>query len=86
MASSAPTTPISRRSTSLPAGKLPLASNPDQLDTLYTLPSARIIQFTSPTSTASAASRHGSPEGDEEPGTLPWTTRFERTVAIGGYK
>jgi hypothetical protein len=93
MASSTPATPIARRTFSLPS--LPsarLASSPDpQIEVLFTLPSVRIIAFTTPTSTSTSASsstsRPSSSNGnyvvEEAPGTLPWVSRFERTIAVG---
>jgi hypothetical protein len=81
MASSAPTTPVPRRSASLP---VPRFSPDPQIEILFTLPSARSSDF----QTTGAISRRGSSSGDkelsdEESGTLPWVSRFERTIAVG---
>lgn len=85
MASSTPTTPVPRRSASLPTPRLPSSPDP-QIEVLFTLPSARIIDFQ--TSGSTSISRRGSLSGDghvaeEESGTLQWVSRFERTIAVG---
>ncbi|TVY23295.1 hypothetical protein LHYA1_G007870 [Lachnellula hyalina] len=61
------------------------ASTPDpQIEVLYNLPSVRIVAFTTPNSIYRPGSSHGSPAVEEDaPGTLPWVSRYERTIAIG---
>lgn len=77
-----PSTPTPRRSYSLPASKT--ASSPDsQIEVLYNLPSARIIAFTTGTTTSRSSSNIGSPIVEEKPGSLSWSSRSERTIAIG---
>jgi hypothetical protein len=79
---STPSTPIFRRSFSLPATKT--ASSPDpQIEVLYNLPSARVIAFTTGNASATPNSSNGSPKIEEELGTLTWSSRFERTIAMG---
>jgi hypothetical protein len=84
MASSSPATPISRRSISLPSPQS--ASGPDpQIEVLYHHPSARIISFTTSNPTSQSSPITSSPGGEEEPGSLSWVSRFERTIAVGMY-
>jgi hypothetical protein len=84
MASSSPATPISRRSISLPSPQS--ASGPDpQIEVLYHHPSARIISFTTSNPTSQSSPITSSPGGEEEPGSLSWISRFERTIAVGMY-
>ncbi|TVY89997.1 hypothetical protein LAWI1_G001302, partial [Lachnellula willkommii] len=61
------------------------ASIPDpQIEVLYNLPSVRIVAFTTPNSISRPSSSHGSPAVEEDaPGTLPWVSPYERTIAIG---
>jgi hypothetical protein len=84
MASSMPSTPAPRRSVSLPPARLSSSSPDPQIEILFTLPSARIISFSSKSS-----SRPGSSSGainiEEEPGTLSWASTFERTIAVGKF-
>ncbi|KAL3426152.1 hypothetical protein PVAG01_02943 [Phlyctema vagabunda] len=81
MAYSGPSTPLPRRA-SLPVA--PVSSpGQDQIETLYILPSARIISFTTPTTTLSPDAGTRSHAAEQETGNLPWSSRFERTVAIG---
>jgi hypothetical protein len=49
---------------------------------LYSLPTARIVAFTT-SSTARPSSSNGSPVAEDQPGTLSWVSRFERTLAVG---
>lgn len=78
MASSAP---VFRRSVSLPTRA---ASVPDQqVDVLYHLPSVRIVAFTTPSSIYQAGSSNGGSTLEATPGTLPWASAFERTLAVG---
>ncbi|CAG8954190.1 hypothetical protein HYFRA_00005810 [Hymenoscyphus fraxineus] len=75
--------PTARRSVSLPPPRS--AINPDpQVEILYNLPSVRIVAFTtSSTAAIRQSSSHESPIIEEQPGTLPWVSRSERTIAIG---
>ncbi|KAH7369954.1 inheritance of peroxisomes protein 1-domain-containing protein [Rhexocercosporidium sp. MPI-PUGE-AT-0058] len=79
-----PATPAPRRSSSLPVGRLTSSSPDPQIEILFTLPSVRIISFTT---SSRPSSRPGSSNGsmlvEEEPGTLSWVSRFERTIAVG---
>ncbi|TVY19191.1 hypothetical protein LARI1_G002338 [Lachnellula arida] len=61
------------------------ASIPDpQIEVLYNLPSVRIVAFTTPNSIYRPSSSHGSPAVEEDaPGTFPWVSPYERTIAIG---
>lgn len=83
MASSAPGTPVMKRSFSMPVAKQ-VPSSPDQIEVLYNHPSARIIAF----STSNPGSRPSSRNGIEEEGDiLPhWGSRFERTIATGALR
>ncbi|KAN0101923.1 Inheritance of peroxisomes protein 1 domain containing protein [Hyaloscypha variabilis] len=82
MAPSIPGTPI-KRSFSLPVQPTKVPSSPDPtIEILYTLPSARIVAFTT-SLTARPSSSSGSPGLEDQPGTLPWVSRFERTLAVG---
>ncbi|RDW73774.1 hypothetical protein BP5796_07216 [Coleophoma crateriformis] len=72
----------SRRSVSLPSTPAP-AHAADQIETLYVLPFARIISFTTSDTVTSPGSRTSSPALEEQIGTLPYTSRFERTLAVG---
>jgi hypothetical protein len=83
MASSNPGTPNIKRSFSLPVAR-PIPSSPDQIEVLYTHPSARIVSFSTSNPGSRPGSRNGS-EGDE--GNLPhWGSRFERTIATGALR
>lgn len=53
----------------------------DIVETLYNHPSVKIISFTS-TQHSSLVPRPSSTEGDR-PGTLPASSRLERTIAVG---
>ncbi|KAH6721401.1 inheritance of peroxisomes protein 1-domain-containing protein [Leptodontidium sp. MPI-SDFR-AT-0119] len=79
-----PATPAPQRSSSLPVGRLASSSPDPQIEILFTLPSVRIISFTT---SSKPSSRPGSSSGsiivEEEPGTLSWVSRFERTIAVG---
>ncbi|KAK0101540.1 hypothetical protein ONS95_006707 [Cadophora gregata] len=81
---SSPTTQAPRRSSSLPVGRPPSTSPDPQIEILFTLPSVRIISFiTSSKSTSRPGSSNGPADIEEEPGTLSWVSRFERTIAVG---
>ncbi|KUJ14745.1 uncharacterized protein LY89DRAFT_619896 [Mollisia scopiformis] len=93
MASMEPTTPSVKRSFSLPPQTSKTASSPDsQIEILYNLPSVRIVQFNAGKGTASVtsssrpSSSSGSPVIEEQPGTLSWVSRFERTIAVGALR
>ena len=78
------TTPGPRRSSSLPVGRLASSSPDPQIEILFTLPSVRIISFTTSSKpTSRPSSSNGSVVVEEEPGTLSWGSRFERTIAVG---
>jgi len=78
------TTPGPRRSSSLPVGRLASSSPDPQIEILFTLPSVRIISFTTSSKpTSRPSSSNGSVVVEEEPGTLSWVSRFERTIAVG---
>ena len=54
------------------------------VETLYIHPAAKIISF----STSAGSIRPSTSNGraatiEEKPGTLPWNTRVERTLAVG---
>ncbi|KAI0458987.1 inheritance of peroxisomes protein 1-domain-containing protein [Xylaria acuta] len=96
VASNAPDTPRPRRVMTAPvpastssqqstpsSPSQPAASESDDLvETLYSHPSVRIISFTS--------SRRGFttslPENDVPPGSLPPSSRLERTIAVGAFR
>lgn len=91
MASSAPSTPLVRRSVTAPLrstdssrrDSLPLSPDP-QIETLYAHPYAKVLSFNAvdPLEARPVADNGSSPT-DEEPGTLPWSSRSERTIAVG---
>ena len=76
--------PVFRRSFSLPTPK-PATSPDPQVEVLFNLPSVRIVAFTTSSTTIRPESRNGSSAVEEKPGTLPWVSRFERTIAVGMY-
>ncbi|TAQ85836.1 hypothetical protein B7494_g5841 [Chlorociboria aeruginascens] len=75
--------PTLKRASSLPVPR-PTSSPAAQLEVLFTLPSARIVSFTTDAKAKPRSSNYGHVV-EEEPGTLPWTSRFERTTAVGNY-
>ncbi|RDL32447.1 uncharacterized protein BP5553_08903 [Venustampulla echinocandica] len=78
--------PVVRRSFSLPPSNSKGPSSPDpQVEILYNLPSVRIVAFvtTSTNSARRTSLSYGSPIVEDEPGTLPWVSRAERTIAVG---
>ena len=75
MASSGLPTPVSKRSFSLPTPRP--AGGDSEIEILYVIPGTRIISF------SSSSSPNGIPGREEEPGSLLWTSRFERTIAVG---
>lgn len=85
MASTTPTKPSARRTASQPVQRRASGFETD-IETLYNHPSARIISFTTVTRQApSPSSSSKSPQVEEEPGTLLWVSRTERTIAVGTY-
>ncbi|KAG9229639.1 inheritance of peroxisomes protein 1-domain-containing protein [Amylocarpus encephaloides] len=74
--------PVLRRSFSLPPPKSVATPDP-QVEVLFTLPSVRIVAFTTSISTTRYEVKNGSPAAEDKPGTLPWVSRFERTIAVG---
>ncbi|KAF4632671.1 hypothetical protein G7Y89_g5457 [Cudoniella acicularis] len=74
--------PVLKRSFSLPPSRSPTTPDP-QVEVLYNLPSARIIAFSTSNSLIRPGSNNGSPIVEDIPGTLPWVSRFERTIAVG---
>jgi hypothetical protein len=79
---STPSTPVSRRSFSLPVARGAANSDP-QIEVLYTLPSARIVSFTTSNPPSRPNSSNGISAEEDEPGTLSWVSRFESTIAVG---
>ncbi|RFU23785.1 hypothetical protein B7463_g12549, partial [Scytalidium lignicola] len=53
------------------------------LEILYTLPTARIVSFTTSIPNSGSSPVKDSPRREPEPGSLSWTSRFERTIAVG---
>jgi hypothetical protein len=78
----ASSSPVYRRSVSQPVARTASAPDP-QIEVLYNLPSVRIVAFTTPSSIYRPSSSHGSPVVEDAPGTLPWVSRSERTIAVG---
>lgn len=79
----ASSSPVFRRTVSTPVARNPSTPDP-QIEVLFNLPSVRIVAFVTPSSTYRPGSSHGSPTVVEEtPGTLPWVSRAERTLAVG---
>ncbi|EKD14213.1 uncharacterized protein L3040_003647 [Drepanopeziza brunnea f. sp. 'multigermtubi'] len=77
-----PSTSAPRRSVSLPPPRLASSSPDPQIEILFTLPSARVISFSSKPSSRPGSSS-GATNTEEEPGTLSWASPFERTIAVG---
>ncbi|KAI1136324.1 inheritance of peroxisomes protein 1-domain-containing protein [Hypoxylon sp. FL0543] len=86
--------PPPRRVVTAPVDSLPLAPNSNApsatssraeelVETLYSHPSVKIISFTS-TQRASFGPR--SPSDVDRPGTLPASSRLERTIAVGPFR
>lgn len=55
------------------------------VETLYVHPSAKIVAFTAGPRNFSISPRGGVP-ADIEPGSLPWSSQLERTIAVGEYR
>ena len=78
MASSTPSTPVAKRSFSLPVPR-----QDPQIEVLYTLTSARIVAFTTSNSATRPTSSNGSAVEENGRGTLPWISQLETTIAVG---
>ncbi|KAH8819582.1 inheritance of peroxisomes protein 1-domain-containing protein [Xylogone sp. PMI_703] len=72
-----PRQPVSRSMTR------PESLSDQQVEILCILPAARIISFTTSSPASGSSSVKDSPEREPEPGSLSWTSRFERTIAVG---
>ncbi|SPQ25821.1 8baf18b7-203b-44ab-92c7-7395675baa57 [Thermothielavioides terrestris] len=55
------------------------------VDTLYHHPNVKIVSFTAATRSLSVGPRSAAAP-DIEPGSLPWSTQLERTIAVGPFK
>lgn len=76
------TTPL-RPKEPLRRDSLPTSPDP-QIETLYAHPYAKVLSFNAVApSDARPISRDSSVSVDEAPGSLPWTSRSERTIAVG---
>jgi hypothetical protein len=85
MASTTPTKPSARRAASQPVQRRASGFETD-IETLYNHPSARIISFTTAAKQPPRPSSSSEiPRVEEKPGTLPWASRAERTIAVGTY-
>ncbi|KAI0879836.1 inheritance of peroxisomes protein 1-domain-containing protein [Annulohypoxylon maeteangense] len=82
----APTSTLPPSSSSSTSTSTPTSSSrsEDLVETLYSHPSVKIIAFTS-TQRASFGSRKSSTDVDR-PGTLPASSRLERTIAVGPFR
>lgn len=85
---SAPATPAPRRAFTLPPQSSASAkSSPSQehkVETLYAHASARVVQFTAGSPLYSKTySSDDAATAEEEAGSLSWTSKLERTIAIG---
>lgn len=74
--------PLSKRSFSLPIARSSPSSDP-QIEVLYTLSSARIVDFTASNPQARPGSSNGVPSAEDEIGQLSWVSPRERTIAVG---
>lgn len=54
-----------------------------QIEILYSLPDARIVEFKPSNINSYHLSINENIAAQVEPGTLPWASRFERTIAVG---
>lgn len=59
------------------------SSTDSQIETLYSLPDARIVEFKPPSPNSSLIRNNDTAIVDAEPGTLSWASKFERTIAVG---
>ncbi|KAI2777879.1 inheritance of peroxisomes protein 1-domain-containing protein [Daldinia loculata] len=78
------TEPIVRPSSPVPASGSTTSQSEELVETLYSHPSVKIISFTS-TQGSSFGSRPSSSHEDR-PGTLPASSRLERTLAVGPFR
>jgi Inheritance of peroxisomes protein 1 len=79
------TKPMARRAASQPIQRTASGSD-SQIETLFNHPSARVISFTTSSQpTSRLGSSSGSSRVEEAPGTLPWVSRSERTIAVGAF-
>lgn len=75
------TAPVSSSSSQL---AFPPQSGDGLVETLYNHPSAKIVAFTAGSpSRPLDLDRGRAPAVDVEPGSLSWSSRFERTIAVG---
>jgi len=82
MAATPEPSPLSKRSLSLPVARSSPSSDP-QIEVLYTLNSARIVDFTTSNTQARPGSSNGIPSVEDEVGKLSWVSPRERTIAVG---
>ncbi|EJT75250.1 hypothetical protein GGTG_05187 [Gaeumannomyces tritici R3-111a-1] len=87
------TTPLPLQSASLsqsPSPAAPAATPSGGIETLYSHPSVKIIAFSAGPRTLFAVGASGrglvTPVDDIEPGTLPWSSQLERTIAVGPFR
>lgn len=60
------------------------SNNGYDIDTLYSHPSVKIVSFTAgPRNVPASPGREAAPPAEPEPGTLPWSSQLERTIAVG---
>lgn len=68
----------------------PAATPSGGIETLYSHPSVKIIAFSAGPRTLFAVGASGrglvAPVDDIEPGTLPWSSQLERTIAVGPFR
>ncbi|KLU84522.1 hypothetical protein MAPG_03563 [Magnaporthiopsis poae ATCC 64411] len=89
----AATNPLPLRSGSRsqsPSPAAPAATPSGGIETLYSHPSVKIIAFSAGPRTLFAVGASGrglvAPVDDIEPGTLPWSSQLERTIAVGPFR
>jgi len=63
----------------------PSQSTEGLVDTLYDHPSVKIVAFTAGSRPFQISSRASLAPYDVEPGSLPYSSQIERTIAVGGY-
>lgn len=87
------TNPLPLRSSShsrSPSPAAPAATPSGGIETLYSHPSVKIIAFSAGPRTLFAVGASGrglvAPVDDIEPGTLPWSSQLERTIAVGPFR
>lgn len=74
--------PYQRRASS-PASITPYSPPHPQIEILLSLPDARIVEFKPPGLDSRPIKKNENALIDVEPGSLPWASRFERTIAVG---